>query len=213
MKIKICGMTDERAVEAAVNAGVDALGFVFANSPRELTPERAQQLAAAVPAGIARVAVTHHPSIDRLREILEVFDPDCLQSDAEDFKDLEVRRGPRLLPVYRQGRSQPGLFMTGEQSDTPGFVPDFVYEGPRSGQGETVDWQRAADFACRGRMLLAGGLDAANVGEAIVTVRPWGVDVSSGVEDSPGHKDPRLIAAFVDAVRRAQEKLEEESVT
>lgn len=213
MKIKICGMTDERAVEAAVSAGVDALGFVFADSPREVTPKRAQELAKAIPVGVARVAVMHHPSLSRLKEILEVFDPDCLQSDAEDFKALEVRRGPRLLPVYRQGLSEPGLFMPGKDPDKPGFTPDFVYEGALSGQGEIVDWTLAAECVRRGRMLLAGGLDAGNVAEAIVRVRPWGVDVSSGVEVSPGLKDPALIAAFVSAARDAEKRPDEESVT
>ncbi len=213
MKIKICGMTDERAVEAAIAAGVDALGFVFAESPREVSPKRARELARGVPGSVARVAVTHHPSLDQLKEILEVFDPDCLQSDAEDFKELEVRRGPRLLPVYRQGISEPGLFMPGKPADQPGFTPDFLYEGPVSGQGEAVDWARAAESVCRGRMLLAGGLNPVNVSQAIAAVRPWGVDVSSGVEEAPGRKNPALIAAFVEAVRMAEAKLNEDKLT
>lgn len=213
MKVKICGITDEQAVEAAIAAGVDALGFVFAKSPRRVTPARARELAAAVPASIARVAVMHHPSLGELREILEVFDPDCLQSDADDFKALEVRRGPRLLPVYRQGNSEPGFFTPVTDREKHSFAPDFLYEGAVSGQGETVDWDAAKQFVCRGRMLLAGGLTPENVGQAISTVAPWGVDVSSGVEAAPGKKDPKSIAAFVTAVRVAEEKLNEESVT
>ncbi len=213
MKIKICGITDERALAAAVEAGADALGFVFATSPREVTPARARELAAAAPAGIARVAVMHHPSLAGLKEILEVFEPDCLQSDAEDFKELEVRRGPRLIPVYREGQAKPVLFVPDEAPDSHSFTPDFVYEGAASGQGETVDWNLAAEFVCRGRMLLAGGLGPENVADAIATVQPWGVDVSSGVEASPGKKDPALIAAFVKAVRIAEAKLNKESVT
>jgi phosphoribosylanthranilate isomerase len=81
---------------------------------------------------------------------------------------------------------------------------EFLYEGRCSGSGETVEWGLAATLARRGRMILAGGLDAANVGEAIARVRPFGVDVSSAVESAPGKKDPRKIRAFINAARAAQ---------
>lgn len=213
MKIKICGLSDEAAVEAALQADVDAIGFVFAASPRQVSPARAKELCQVVPARVARVAVTHHPSLDLLKEILEVFDPDCLQSDAEDFKELEVRRGPHLVPVYREGVSDPGLFANSRVRERALFGPDFVYEGAVSGQGQTVDWEHAAQLVRRGRMLLAGGLNADNVAEAILKVRPWGVDVSSGVESQPGKKDAHRIAAFVAAVRAAEKQLDEEQAS
>lgn len=210
MKIKICGLSDEAGVEAALRANVDAIGFVFARSPRKVSPARAKALCRSVPARVARVAVTRHPSLDLLKEILEVFDPDCLQSDAEDFKALEVRRGPSLIPVYREGISEPGLFAKGGTQARAMFAPDFVFEGAVSGQGQTVDWQSAARLVARGRMLLAGGLSADNVAEAIHKVRPWGVDVSSGVESEPGKKDAHKIAAFAAAVRAAEAESDEE---
>ncbi len=209
MRIKICGLTDETAVTAAVEAGVDALGFVFAESPRQVSPARARELCTRVPPGIARVAVTHHPSLTLLKEILADFEPDCLQSDAEDFKELEVRRGPHLIPVYREAVAEPGLFPTRRDRERTRFEPDFVYEGAVSGQGQAVDWQRAAGFVSRGRMLLAGGLTPANVSQAIMMVKPWGVDVSSGVENAPGKKDPALIQKFVAAARSVEQKLSE----
>lgn len=210
MRIKICGLSDEAHVAAALRADVDAIGFVFAPSPRQVSPARARELCKSVPAHVARVAVTRHPSLKLLKEILEVFDPDCLQSDAEDFKALEVRRGPSLIPVYREGISEPGLFAKGGVQERAIFAPDFVYEGAVSGQGQTVDWQTAARLVARGRMLLAGGLNADNVANAIRTVRPWGVDVSSGVESEPGKKDALRIAAFAAAVRAAETELDEE---
>lgn len=212
MKIKICGLTDDAAVGAALEAGADAIGFVFAPSPRQVSPERAMMLCRSVPSRVARVAVTHHPSMSLLKEILEVFDPDCLQSDAEDFKELSVRRGPHLVPVYREGVSDPCLFSSAGASGPEVFAPDFVYEGAVSGQGQTVNWQYAANLVGRGRMLLAGGLNARNVGDAIRSVRPWGVDVSSGVESAPGRKDPRRIAEFVVAVREAEAEINKEEV-
>ena len=84
-------------------------------------------------------------------------------------------------------------------------LPDvFVYEGADSGTGQTVDWSRAAEVAASGRMILAGGLTPGNVGAAIAAVRPWGVDVSSGVESAPGKKDENLIREFIGAVRAAE---------
>ncbi len=213
MRIKICGLTTVEAVAAACDAGADALGFVFAPSPRRLSPAEAVELCTHLPNSITRVAVMHHPSLAELREVLEVFDPDCLQSDAEDFKEIEVRRGPHLLPVYRDGVSAPGLFPANRDQERARFMPDFVYEGPQSGQGETVDWARARQFAGRGRMVLAGGLNPDNVAAAIHQVQPWGVDVSSGVESQAGKKDPQLIAAFVAAVRAAEQELYEEIAT
>lgn len=211
MKIKICGLTDKTAVATAVSAGADAIGFVFAESPRRITPEQARSLCEELPEGVSKVAVMQHPGIPELRAVLEIFAPDVLQSDADDFKALEVRRGPHLLPVYREGRNEPGLFL-GRQERAP-FVPDFVYEGAYSGRGETVDWAQAAHYAARGRMILAGGLTPDNVGEAIKRVRPWGVDVSSGVESAPGKKDPKLIEAFIAAVRAAESELPKELQT
>lgn len=212
MKIKICGLSDAAAVQAAVHAGVDAIGFVFAPSPRQVTPAQARALCRDVPATVARVAVTQHPTLGLLKEILEEFDPDCLQSDAADFKELEVRRGPRLLPVYREGVSEPGLFTRRAEQPGVAFEPDFLYEGAVSGRGETVDWEQAARLGRRGRMLLAGGLNATNVAAAILRARPYGVDVSSGVESAPGVKDIARISEFVSAVRKIEVQHEEDLI-
>jgi len=129
--------------------------------------------------------------------VLAGFEPDVLQTDAADFKKLDVPDHVECWPVYREGGT--------------GFaVPDegvFVYEGPKSGSGETVDWTLAAKFAARGRMLLAGGLAEDNVARAVRTVRPWGVDVSSGVESLPGRKDHELMQRFVTAVRAVENEL------
>jgi phosphoribosylanthranilate isomerase len=117
-----------------------------------------------------------------------------LQSDAADFAYLDIPPEIVCWPVVREGTA-----MT--EQDVSNV---FVYEGPSSGRGEPVDWQVAAGIARKGRMILAGGLDGDNVRAAIETVRPWGVDVSSGVESAPGVKDPDLIHAFVAAVRATE---------
>jgi len=189
--IKICGLTDEAAVQAAVNAGADAVGFVFAESSRRVTPQHAATISANVPQHIKRVAVMLHPSGDEWREVAEVFQPDVLQTDAADFASLDVAADIERWPVFREGAASIGEEMP----------QTFVYEGQKSGRGEKVDWTIAADLAKRGRMILAGGLSAANVADAIATVAPYGVDVSSAVESAPGRKDVAKIKTFIDAAR------------
>jgi phosphoribosylanthranilate isomerase len=195
--VKICGIRDAGTAAAAVAAGANAVGFVFAESPRRVTPAEARVAAAAIPDGVMKVAVMRHPSPGDWAAVLDGFAPDVLQTDAGDFGGLEVPAGLGRWPVLREGA-------VGERD----VLPDvFVYEGVKSGSGQTVDWSQAASIARRGRMILAGGLDPGNVAAAIAAVRPWGVDVSSGVESSPGVKDTDLIREFIGAVRAA-EKME-----
>ena len=196
MFVKICGMTTEDAVAAAVTAGADAVGFVFARSPREVSAERALELAAGIPDGVLRVAVMHHPTAEHASHVLEVLAPDWLQTDAEDLAGLDVPDHCTVLPVYRNGRSPAG----------PAFPGRLLYEGARSGAGKTADWNAARALAAETDIVLAGGLDADNVAEAIDAVRPWGVDVSSGVERERGLKDPAKIAEFIARVRVLEDR-------
>ena len=193
--IKICGLTTAADVAAAVAAGADAIGFVFAESVRRVTVAAAREAAAAAPRTVLRVAVMRHPEPAAWRAVLDGFAPDVLQTDAEDFAGLEVPAGVRRWPVYREG----GI---GDAAELP---EEFLYEGPKSGAGEPVDWIFAAALARRGNMILAGGLTAANVGPAVAAVKPWGVDVSSGVEAAPGVKDPARVREFIQAARAVEQ--------
>ena len=192
MFIKICGMTSESAVVAAVECGVDAVGFVFAPSPRQLTPQRAAALSGQAPPDLLRVAVTQHPGQHLIDEICRWLEPDWLQTDLEDLAALEVPAGVHLVPVLRAGRAL--------AAPLPARV---LFEGPESGRGATSDWTGAAALAGQTELILAGGLHSGNVAQAIERVRPFGVDVSSGVESAPGVKDARRMAEFVTAVRTA----------
>ncbi len=196
MFVKICGMTSEDAVTAAVAAGADAVGFVFAPSPREVSAERALELSAGIPDGVLRVAVMHHPAAEHVRRVLEVLAPDWLQTDAEDLAGLDLPEDCTVLPVYRNGRSPAG----------PSYPVRLLFEGALSGSGKTADWGEACTLAAETDIVLAGGLDADNVAEAIDTVRPWGVDVSSGVERQRGLKDPAKIEAFIARVRALEDR-------
>ena len=189
--MKICGITELAAAEAAVEAGADAVGFVFASSPRQIDPRDAVHIAGELPPATLRVAVFRRPELGEIETVLDVFTPHLVQADHESLGGFA---GTDTLPVYREGDV---------------FDPDggrFLYEGPISGVGQTVDMARAAEVARMGDMVLAGGLRPDNVADAIRQVGPYGVDVSSGVEASPGVKDPALIRSFVAAVRAAEER-------
>lgn len=197
LRIKICGLTSAGDVRSAVAAGADAIGFVFAESKRRVTPTQAAVAASAAPEGIQRIAVMLHPGNAEWLDVLTAFKPDVLQTDHEDYAALEVPDHVERWPVYREGSVQ----------DDTELPETFLYEGPTSGHGAKVDWTAAARIAGRGRMMLAGGLNAANVARAVLTVRPFGVDVSSGVESAPGVKDPESIHEFVMAARAAEQLL------
>ncbi len=196
--VKICGLTSEAALHAAIEAGADAVGFVFAASPRRVLAREAARLAARVPAGILRVAVMRHPLPAQWDEVAAVLQPDWLQTEAGDFALLRLPPGVQKLPVYRD--------VADLDSAALGREDRALFEAPASGTGEAPDWDRAARLAPLTRLVLAGGLTPENVGEAIRRVRPWGVDVSSGVESALGIKDPAKIAAFIAAVRRAEQE-------
>jgi len=192
MWIKICGMTTPEAVVAALEAGVDAVGFVFTASPRRLTPAAAAELARPARGRVRCIAVTRHPDAGLIAEILASFRPDVLQSDLEDLARLALPAQLERLPVLRAGAALPQV-----------LPARALYEGAASGSGVTCDWSEARRLARRIELVLAGGLSAANVGEAIESVRPFGVDVSSGVEARPGLKSPQKIEQFATAARAA----------
>ncbi len=191
--VKVCGLTQAGDVAAAVEAGADALGFVFAESPRRVTPAHAATISRDVPASVLRVAVMLHPTDEDWQAVASEFSPDVLQTDAEDYAALDVAAGLRCWPVFRQGKDEPA-------DPAPA---EYVYEGPKSGQGETVDWARAAAVARTNHMILAGGLGPDNVADAVRAVRPWGVDASSSLESAPGRKDPDKVSAYVAAAKSA----------
>ncbi|MGB7905224.1 MAG: phosphoribosylanthranilate isomerase [Steroidobacteraceae bacterium] len=202
--IKVCGLRTAEALAAAVAAGADAVGFVFhAASPRHLATAAARAMAATVPRGIEKVAVFLHPTQAELDAAIDAVRPDWVQTDAADLAALRLPAGQRVLPVYRTDRRLPA----------PQDLPRrFLLESGRSGAGERADWNQAAGLAAAGELVLAGGLDASNVAEAIAVVRPFGIDVSSGVESTRGVKDAVLIRNFVNAARAAQARAASQSL-
>jgi phosphoribosylanthranilate isomerase len=196
--VKICGLRTVAAVEAAAAAGANAVGFVFHEpSPRNVSLVQARELRRAVPAGVECVAVFLHPLQALLDAVVDAIGPDWLQTDLGDLAELRVPAGVRVLPVLRSGHAP-----------WPQPVPQrCLLESGRSGAGELADWSEAAELARGTQLVLAGGLHPGNVAHAVQAVRPFGVDVSSGVESQRGVKDPQLIHDFIRAAREAERAL------
>jgi phosphoribosylanthranilate isomerase len=192
--IKICGLRTSTAIEAAAAAGADAVGFVFhAASPRNLSLATARELQRAVPPGVARVAVFLHPTQSLVDAVLDAVEPDWLQTDMGDLPGLRLPGALRVLPVLRGGDAAAAAL--------PGRV---LFESARSGAGECADWNAAAGLARQTQLVLAGGLHLANVADAVAAVRPFGVDVSSGVERERGVKDAQMIREFIRTARATE---------
>ncbi|AZG09243.1 phosphoribosylanthranilate isomerase [Pigmentiphaga sp. H8] len=206
-RIKICGLTREEDVAAAVGAGADAIGLVFyPPSRRALAPARAAELRRLVPPFVDVVALFVNASDAQIQEVLEVVRPDLLQFHGDETPQQCERHGQRYLRAFRVGgpgmeTSQALLKSCLQYGSAAGWLFDSHSDG-YGGSGRVFDWSLVSSESAR-PVVLSGGLHAANVAAAIESVRPFAVDVSSGVEESPGIKSADKIAQFVAQVRQA----------
>ena len=204
LHVKICGFTTPQGVEAAVSAGVDAIGLVLDPSPRQLSLEQALELKERIPSGIDVVAVCGRPSVDEVRTIQDVLKPDTIQLMADAV--VSGMSGMALLPAFEDGHDvvdRVERYCLACRESRPIIVAD----GPEPGSGLRADWERVLPLNTSTRLIIAGGLTPENVGDAISLLKPYGVDVSSGVEAAVGRKDPLRIQEFVSAVRMAEKHL------
>jgi len=207
-RVKICGVRTVEAVLSAAAAGADALGLNFhPPSPRYVEPDRALELVAAVPLWVTPVALFVNASADHIREVTAPLGVRCVQLYGEVTPELCGE-----LSGYQIVYSLPANAAAAERIAPlrrwlAAVLLDAAVPGQHGGTGQTADWSAAAGLRkALGLLpvLLAGGLTPDNVGAAVKTVRPWAVDVASGVESAPGVKDPVRMAEFVAAVRRAE---------
>jgi phosphoribosylanthranilate isomerase len=207
-RIKICGLTREADVAAACSAGADAAGFVcYPKSPRYVDPHRLRALVRELGPFTVPVLLFVNASVDLVEAALEAVpravlqfhgdehEADCNRYGATYVRAVHMAEGVDLLDSARRFSSAAALLLD---------APSDAY----GGSGKTFDWSRIPD-ARTGRVILAGGLNSDNVARAVLTVRPYAVDVSSGVEDAPGVKNAVLMRKFVDAVRRADQSIPE----
>ncbi len=204
LKIKICGITNIEDATAAVDAGADALGFVFyRRSPRYVEPTVAKGIVASLPPFVVPVGVFVNEEAKVVRDLMDVCGLAMAQLHGDETASYcETLGRPALKAIRLRDRaSLPALAEYQGRAGVRGFVVDAFSTEAYGGTGQVVDWGLAAEVARASRILLAGGLTPENVGEAVQKVRPYGVDVSSGVEAGPGKKDHEKIRSFIRAVR------------
>lgn len=206
-RVKICGITRFEDAMLACELGADAIGMVMTpSSPRCVTLEQARAIRIALPAFVDAVVLTHDLPAERVRAIIRGIRPDCVQFHGLEDAAFCESFGVRYTKAIGMAGGLDVLAIAAEHAQAAGFVLDGHPPGQQGGQGRTFDWSRIPrDFPRP--VILAGGLDAAKVGDAIRTVRPWAVDLASGVESSPGIKDAARMRAFFAAVHAADAEL------
>lgn len=201
-RIKVCGLTRREDLRAAVEAGADAIGLVFyPPSPRCLTLERARELRDAVPPFVTSVALFVNASKEQIAQVIKHVRPAMLQFHGEETPEFCAAFGVPYVKACRVGAGVDLLKYLRPFSGAAGWLLDSHVE-EYGGVGERFDWS-VVPAGLERPLVLSGGLTRENVGEAIRRVRPWAVDVSSGVESAKGIKDAARIAAFIAEVRNA----------
>ncbi|MCK4839675.1 MAG: phosphoribosylanthranilate isomerase [Desulfobulbaceae bacterium] len=202
-RIKVCGITDRADLVHAVAAGVDGLGFIFAEkSPRRIEPEKARELIKSVPPFVDAVGVFVNEDPDVVTDIIKYCGLTMVQLHGQENIDYCQLMPVRVLKSFAVSSDTDGAEMAAYSGVAAGYLLDTYHKAMAGGTGQTFDWNLIDGLQIPGPVFLAGGLGPENVGAAISAVRPFAVDINSGVETAPGCKDHAKITALVEAVRR-----------
>jgi phosphoribosylanthranilate isomerase len=203
--VKICGTTNEEDALLATALGADALGFIFAPSTRQVTAQQARDVVRRLPTDVLPVGVFKNERPEHVVEVAAHVGLHAVQlSGSEPVSEVRWIRERVRFVIQGYTAGDPALSAA---ANSPADV--VLIDSPNPGSGKVFDWQLAEGAPGGVRLLLAGGLTPDNVGEAIRRVRPWGVDVASGVEAGPGRKDPRKLRRFIEAARGAGEDVDD----
>ncbi len=202
-KVKICGITNREDADVAVSLGVDALGFIFARSPRKIEPDTAGEIISSLPAMMGFVGVFVDEEEDRVRQIASQCGLNMLQFHGTETPEYCGLFQQKIIKAFRIRDDMSLRHIPDYQGHATTFLLDTYKKGMMGGTGETFNWDLAIEAKAFGPIILAGGLTPNNVKDAILRVRPYGVDVSSGVESRPGKKDHERLRDFVEQVREA----------
>jgi len=198
IRVKICGICDLEGAQSAAESGADLIGFHFCRSDRRVTPEAARAIVDALSVRPAIVGVFIDQDPEEVRQIAEFVDLDLVQLHGSEAPGFEAGKPAIKVLKVRDGRIP-------EVDDWPDpIMLDSWSADQRGGTGRTWDWDLARELAARRRVFIAGGLEPGNVGKVVAALKPYGVDVSSGVEARVRVKDPAKVRAFVHAVRVAE---------
>ena len=200
--VKVCGITNPEDARTATRSGADAIGLVFAESPRKLSIERAREIAATLPNGVLKVGVfVNEEPAEVLRIVREVgLDYAQLHGD-ESPATVTVLRGEGVKVIKALRVQDAGSLTAMGEYEADLFLLDAWSEKARGGTGERFDWELAKSYGGRGNIVVSGGLTPENVREAIRFFEPYGVDASSSLEDAPGRKNGERVRRFVSAAK------------
>ena len=201
--IKICGITNEEDGLAAARLGADALGFVFAPSPRRISPEKARQIIKALPPLVQTVGVFVDEDLDEVSSVAEMCGLDILQFHGSESADYCDSFDQRVIKAIRLRNRQDLKSLAEYDGVVHALLLDTYLPDKLGGTGMTFNWEWALEAGKYGRIILAGGLNPGNVAAAISIVKPYGVDASSGLEQRPGVKDHEKMAQFIESVRQS----------
>ena len=201
--IKICGITNLKDAMDAASLGVDALGFLFAPSPRRISPSEAREIIAALPPKAEKVGVFVNENPDEVSRIAGLLGLDALQFHGQESPEYCRRFSQRVIKAMGVKNSESLKEL--EKYPFVSLLLDAFSEDRAGGTGKTFNWEWAYKFREERNFILSGGLNPGNVYQAIHLLRPMGVDVSSGVEMTPGRKDLHKMMEFVKEVRKADE--------
>lgn len=200
VKIKVCGMTQLDDAMMAVDCGADAVGFIFyKKSPRHVIESTVKKIVAHLPPFVNRVGVFVNETAERINRLTEVCGLDAVQLHGDESPAFCRKIKMPVIKAFRMKNAD--TLASFSKYRVNGYLLDAFDEEQFGGTGRTFDWKWARGAKKYGPVILAGGLTPANVASAVLQVQPYGVDVCSGVEKSPGKKDPRKIKAFFKAVR------------
>jgi phosphoribosylanthranilate isomerase len=203
IRVKICGITSHEDAQAAVDAGADALGFIFVNgTPRYIEPEAAAAIIVQMPPFVTTVGVFVDRTPEEIERIIDVSGCGLAQLHGHESPDACGRLGVPFIKAIRV-QGEPDLEALRIYPQARAFLLDTYVVGQPGGTGRTFPWEIAAKAARQTRIILSGGLTPDNVALAVTQVRPYALDVSSGVEASPGRKDHHGVREFIEQARRA----------
>jgi phosphoribosylanthranilate isomerase len=199
-RVKICGITNLDDAMTAVECGADAIGFVFwVNSPRFIEPQKAKRIVSEIPPFVTTVGVFVNEPVEGINRLIRSVGFGCVQLHGEETPEECMGLNAKVIKAVRVSgeKDLEGL----DRYHVSAFILDTFRKDVQGGTGETFDWDIAVKAKKLGAVILSGGLTPENVVDAIRHVRPYGVDVSSGVEKNPGEKDPEKVRKFIELVR------------
>jgi phosphoribosylanthranilate isomerase len=205
VRVKVCGITNYQDASMAIELGADALGFIFASSPRQITPEKARDIIYAIPPFVQTVGVFVDEDPGKIRRTIHLCGLDLVQLHGDESPDLCRELMPCAIKALRLKDESSLSAIKSYRGRVRAILLDTYMQGKRGGTGRTFDWDlaiKAKEFGIP--TILSGGLNPDTISEAISLVKPFGVDVNSGIEESPGKKSPNLMGEVMEIIRKME---------